>query len=141
MPKRPYEWRVDAHGCYKSNSADLALGSRDSSAHFSVFLHLRTTNLPGPDSITRSEQAQQTKDGLSAKSTDRSEGRGDVVDRDVVYQDHVSAHLSTSSAVASESIGGPTVSHGMNARTSCSSLCLVFVCVLHEYVHQHNVDF
>ena len=26
MPKRPYEWRVDSHGCYKFNNADLALG-------------------------------------------------------------------------------------------------------------------
>ena len=59
MPKRPYEWRVDSHGCCKFNNAELALGARDSSAHFSVFLHLRTTNLPGPDSIMRSEQAQQ----------------------------------------------------------------------------------
>ena len=24
MPKRPYEWYVDAHGCYKLNNADLA---------------------------------------------------------------------------------------------------------------------
>ena len=67
MPKRPYEWRVDSHGCYKFNNADLALGPRDSSAHFSVFLHLRTTNLPGPDSITRSEQAQQRR--LERKAT------------------------------------------------------------------------
>ena len=40
MPKRPCEWRVVSHGCYKFNSADLALGPRDSSAHFPVFLHL-----------------------------------------------------------------------------------------------------
>ena len=59
IPKRPYEWRVDSHGCYKFNNA--------SSAHFSVFLHLRTTNLPGPDSITRSEQAQQRR--LERKAT------------------------------------------------------------------------
>ena len=46
MPKRPYEWRVH-------------LGPRDQSAHLPVFLHLRNTNLPGPSSIMRSEQAQQ----------------------------------------------------------------------------------
>ena len=67
MPKRPYEWRVDSHGCYKFINADFALGSRDSSAHFPVFLLLRTTNLPGPDSITRSEQAQQRR--LERKAT------------------------------------------------------------------------
>ena len=51
LPKRPYEWRVDSHGYYEFNNADLALGPCDSSAHFPVFLHLRTTNLLGPDSI------------------------------------------------------------------------------------------
>ena len=61
MPKRPYEWRVDAHVCLKFNNADLALGPRDTMAHFPVFLHLRTTNFTGPDSITRSEQAQQRR--------------------------------------------------------------------------------
>ena len=44
MPKRPYEWRVHSHGCYKL-----------------VFLHLRNTNLPGPSSIMRSDQAQQRR--------------------------------------------------------------------------------
>ena len=67
MPTRPYEWRVVSHGCHKFNNAPLALGPRDSSAHFTVFLHLRTTNLPGPDSITRSEQSQQRR--LERKAT------------------------------------------------------------------------
>ena len=35
MPKRPYEWRGDSHGCYKFNNADLALGP-DTTAHFEV---------------------------------------------------------------------------------------------------------
>ena len=57
MPKRFYEWRVDSHGCYKFDNAALGLGPRDQN----VFLHLRTTNLPGPSSIMRSEQAQQRR--------------------------------------------------------------------------------
>ena len=61
MPKRPYEWRVDSHGCYKFDNAALGLGPRDQTAHLPVFLHLRTTNLPGPNSIMRSEQAQQRR--------------------------------------------------------------------------------
>ena len=61
MPKRPYEWRVDSHGCYKLDNAALGLGPRDQSAHLPVFLHLRNTNIPGPSSIMRSEQAQQRK--------------------------------------------------------------------------------
>ena len=61
MPKRPYEWRVHSHGCYKFDNSLLGLGPRDQSAHLPVFLHLRNTNLPGPSSVMRSEQAQQRR--------------------------------------------------------------------------------
>ena len=61
MPKRPYEWRVDSHGCYKLYNAALGLGPRDQSAHPPVFLHLRNTNIPGSSSVMRSEQAQQRR--------------------------------------------------------------------------------
>ena len=61
MPKRPYEWRVDSHGCYKFDNATLGMGPRDQTALLPFFLHLRTTNLPGPSSIMRSEQAQHRR--------------------------------------------------------------------------------
>ena len=61
MPKRPCEWRVDTHGCYKNDNAALGFGPRDQTAHLPLFLHLRTTNLPGPDSTMRSEHAQQRR--------------------------------------------------------------------------------
>ena len=61
MPKRPYEWRVHSHGCYKFDNALLGLGPQDQSAHLPVFLHLRNTNLPGPSSVMRREQAQQRR--------------------------------------------------------------------------------
>ena len=61
MPKRQYEWRVDTPGCYKYDNAALGFGPRDQTAHHLVFLHLRTTYLPGPDSNMRSEQAQQRR--------------------------------------------------------------------------------
>ena len=61
MPKRPYDWRVDSHGCYKFDNAALGFGPHDQSAHLPVFLHLRTTNLRGPSSIMRSEHAQQRR--------------------------------------------------------------------------------
>ena len=61
MPKRPYEWRVDSHGCYKIDNSALGLGPRDQSAHLPVFLHLRNTDIPGPNSAMRSEQAQQRR--------------------------------------------------------------------------------
>ena len=61
MPKRPYEWRVDSHGCYKFDNAALGFGPRDQTAHLPVFLHFHTTILPGPDSIMRSEHAQRRR--------------------------------------------------------------------------------
>ena len=61
MPKRPYEWRVDSHGCCKIDNSALGLRHRDQSAHLPVFLHLRSTNIPGPSSSMRSEQAQQRR--------------------------------------------------------------------------------
>ena len=47
MPKRPYEWRVHSHGCYKFDNALLGLGPRDQSS--------------GPSSIMRSDQSQQRR--------------------------------------------------------------------------------
>ena len=61
MPKRPYDWRLDTHGCYKFDNLALGIGPRDQTVHLPVFLHLRSTNLPGPNSIMRSEQAQQRR--------------------------------------------------------------------------------
>ena len=54
MRKCPYEWRVDTHGCYKYDNTSLGFGPRDQTAHLPVFLHLRTTILPGPNSIMHS---------------------------------------------------------------------------------------
>ena len=104
MPKRPHEWRVDSHGCYKFNNADLAFGPRDSWAHFPVFLHLRTANLPGPDCA---QWTSFKKDGLNGKPPSLSDGRGDRDERDVVYQDHVSAYLPAPFTVTSESSARP----------------------------------
>ena len=75
MPKRPYEWRVDSHGCYKFDNAALGLGPQDQSAHLPVFLHLRNTNLPGPSSIMRSEQAQQRRYDRKHNKTERAKKR------------------------------------------------------------------
>ena len=44
-----------------TNLTMCCLGPRDQSAHRPVFLRLRTTNLPGPSSVMRSEQAQQRR--------------------------------------------------------------------------------
>ena len=71
MPTRPYEWRVDSRGCYKFDNAALGFGPRDQSAH----LHLRTTNLPGPDSIMRREHAQQRRRERRHHKHDRTRRR------------------------------------------------------------------
>ena len=49
-------WIHTAATKYDNNA--LGFGPRDQTAHLPVFRHLRTTNLPGPDSIMRSEHAQ-----------------------------------------------------------------------------------
>ena len=69
MPKRPYEWRIDAHGCYKFDNAELGFAPRDQTAHFPVFLHFHTSNIP--DSILRSSQAQQRRLERAAGKNDR----------------------------------------------------------------------
>ena len=49
MPKGPYEWRVDSHGCYKLDNAALGLGPRDQSAHLPVFFSTFATPIyPDP---------------------------------------------------------------------------------------------
>ena len=67
MPKRPYEWRVHSHGCYKFDNALLGLGPRDQSAHLTVFLHLRNTNLPGP--AVSCVVSKHNKEDLNADTT------------------------------------------------------------------------
>ena len=71
MSKRPCEWRVHSHGCYKFDNAELGFGPRDQTAHVPVYLPLRTTNLPGPDSITRSAQTQQGRMDRAAGKHER----------------------------------------------------------------------
>ena len=88
MPKRPYEWRVDSHGCYKFDNATLGLGPRDQSDHLSVFLHLRNTNLPGPTSTMRGVQAQQ-------KRFDVCRDDGNAHDRAPLYQGKTSRPSAT----------------------------------------------
>ena len=61
MSKRPYAWRVD-----------LDFAPRDQTAHLPAFLHLRVTNLPGPDSIMRSSQAQQRRLERATTKNDRT---------------------------------------------------------------------
>ena len=75
MPKRPCEWRVDSHGCYKFDNAALGFGPRDQSAHLHVFQHLRTTNLPGASGTTRSEHAQQRRMERKHHKHDRTRRR------------------------------------------------------------------
>ena len=73
--QRPYEWRVDSHGCYKLDNAALGLGPRDQSAHLPVFLHLRNISIPGPSRIMRSEQAQQRRYDRRHNKTERAKKR------------------------------------------------------------------
>ena len=47
--------------CYKFDNAVMGFGPRDLTSHFSAFLHLRVTYLPGPDSVMCSFQVRQRR--------------------------------------------------------------------------------
>ena len=117
--------RVDSHGCCKFDNAALGFGPRDQSAHFPVFLHLRTTNLPGPSCAANMHNEEEWNAGIT-NMTVREE---DVHDRDPDRQGHVSASPFTPSAVARVSFAGqlclPTaLTHGRFASCLCLCLCV-----------------
>ena len=67
MPKRPNEWRVDSHGCYKFDNAALGFGPRDQSAHLCVL-----TSSYHQSAWPRQHHAQRTcttKNGTQASQT------------------------------------------------------------------------
>ena len=89
MPKRPCEWRVDSHGCYKYDNAALGFGPL-------TFLCFSISAPPTYLAPTASCAVNmRNKEGLSADITD-------VLDCDVA---HVSAHLSHSLPITCESLG------------------------------------
>ena len=67
MPERPHNGVWIHMDAASSTMRIWRLAPRDTTAHLPVFLRLRTTNFPGPDSITRSEQALQRR--LERKAT------------------------------------------------------------------------
>ena len=117
MPKSPYDWRVDSHGCYKYDNAALAFGPRDQTAHLPVFLHLRTTNLPGPTALCAANT--HNKEEWNAGITNMTVREEDGLDCDVVHQCHVSAHIFILPCRSFVSHLGPVVSHHIDARTFC----------------------
>ena len=78
MPKRPYDWRVDTHGCCKYDNSALRFGPRDQTAHLPVFL--------APTASCSVNM--RNKEGLSADTTNKSVRRHDVLDCDVVHRSH-----------------------------------------------------
>ena len=86
---------------------------------------------------------KRIKKGLSASTTDRSEGRDDVLDRDVVYQSHVSACLSTSFAVTSESLAGQlfhtALTHADNPPIAVRDTWSTIQSVLHSAISKQQL--
>ena len=74
--------------CYKFNDADLGCGPT-----FPVFFHLRTTNFPGPDSITRSEHAQQRRKERAASKNEGKQYRRSCLRVPLPAADSEVAHL------------------------------------------------
>ena len=67
MPKRPWEWRVHSHGCYKFDNAVLGLGPRDQSAHLPVFRCSFISAIPiCPDKTVSCVVSKHNKEDLSA---------------------------------------------------------------------------
>ena len=99
LPKRPHEWRVHSHGCYKFDNAALGLGPRDQSAHLPVFLHLRTTVCLDP--AASCVVSKHNKENLNADTT-KNACRVDVHDHAPVRQGHVSFSFLTPFELACE---------------------------------------
>ena len=95
MPKRPYEWRVDSHGCHKFDNAALGFGPRDQTAHLPVFLHLRTTKLTCLAPTASCAANMHNKEGWNAGITNMTVREEDVNDRDPAHQGHVSLSFHT----------------------------------------------
>ena len=103
MPMRPYEWRVDSHGCYNFDNAALGFGPRDQTAHLLVFSISAPPTYLAPTASCAGNM--RNKEGLSADIKNTSVCGDDVLDRDVAHQSHVSAHLFPSSSITCESPG------------------------------------
>ena len=92
MPKRPYQWRVHAHGCYKFDNATLGLGpsrpicSSPCSFFFAVLIC--------PDPAASCIVSKHNKEDLSADTT-KNVCRDDVHDRAPVHQGLVSVSFTT----------------------------------------------
>ena len=87
MPKRPYEWRVHSHGCYKFDNAALGFGPRDQHAHLPVFLRLVPLTCLAPTASCAANM--HNKEEWNAGITNMTVREEDVHDRDPVRQGHV----------------------------------------------------
>ena len=101
MPKRPYEWRVDTHGCYKFDN--LALDPEIKPLTFLCFSTFAPPTYLAPTASCA--VSKHNKEGLSADITNTSVCGDDVLDCDVAHQSHVSAHLCPSLWITCESLG------------------------------------
>ena len=133
MPKRPYEWRVDSHGCYKFDNAALGFGPRDQplTSLCSCIFVPQTCLAPTASCAANMHNKEEWNAGIK-NMTVREE---DVHDRDPVRQGHVSAFLFTPSAVACDSFAsqlclptaltlGRFASSPCPCPCPCPSLCL-----------------
>ena len=103
MPKRPYEWRVHSHGCYKFNNATRSVW--DLETKLLIFLCSSSISVP-PICLEIAASCvanKRNKEGLSADTTNTNVCGNDVNDRAPVHQGHVSVPSFTPVAVARES--------------------------------------
>ena len=59
MSKRPYDWRVDTHGCYKYDNAALGFGPRDQTFLCSCVISAPSTYLAPTASFAVSKRNKE----------------------------------------------------------------------------------
>ena len=84
MPKRPYEWRVDSHGCYKFDKAALVL-DLEINLLTSLCSSIFATPI-FPDPAVSCAVSKHNKEGLTANITNLSVRGNDAHDHALVHE-------------------------------------------------------
>ena len=98
MPKRPYDWRVDTHGCYKYGNTALGFGPEIKPLNFLCFSTFATPKNPDPAVLCA--VSKLNKEGMIANTTNLSVPRNVAREHAPVHQGvHVASrqdHMSSS---------------------------------------------
>ena len=72
VPRRPYHWCVNKHGCHQFANEQVSLAERDWGPHLQAFLYLWATNMPGGNrSVMRIDEDQTQRMLRAATKNER----------------------------------------------------------------------